>query len=178
MNKTIELETDRLLLRKFKLEDYIDVYNTWTSDDEVCKYVIWDKHENSIITKKLIEYWLDEYKKEYTYRWVVELKDTKKIVGMIDVIDINVGFKTAEIGYCYGSKYWGMGYATEALTKVIDYLHNDGFITVYAEHFKSNIASGKVMQKAGMVYEATLQSRVINKEGKREDLLVYTSVKE
>lgn len=61
--------------------------------------------------------------------------------------------------------------------KVIGYLHQEGFQVVTAEHFISNKASGRVMEKAGMVYEATLKSRVINKMGEREDVLVYISLK-
>ena len=83
---------------------------------------------------------------------------------------------TCEVGYCYGSKYWGQGYATEALQAVIDYLHKEGFPVVYAQHFISNKASGKVMEKAKMKYEATLKSRVVNKKGKREDVKVYSSI--
>ena len=36
---------------------------------------------------------------------------------MIDVISKNIQYMTAEVGYCYGSKYWGKGYASEALRK-------------------------------------------------------------
>lgn len=95
---------------------------------------------------------------------------------MIDVISKNIQYMTAEVGYCYGSKHWGKGYASEALRKVIEYLHGEGFPVVTAEHFVSNKASGRVMEKAGMVYEATLKSRVINKIGEREDVLVYVSI--
>ena len=95
---------------------------------------------------------------------------------MIDVINKNLQYMTAEVGYCYGSRYWGNGYASEALTQVVNYLHNIGFVTVYAQHFESNKASGKVMQNAGMQFEGTLKSRVINKLGEREDVCIYSSV--
>ena len=126
----------------------------------------------------LTEYWVSQYSNEYTYRWIVLLKDTKEIIGMIDAIRMDLQYMTVEVGYCFGSKYWGKGYATERLKVVIDYLHAEGFPVVYAEHFKSNLASGKVMEKAGMKYEATLKSRVVNKGGKREDVLVYSSIRE
>lgn len=60
---------------------------------------------------------------------------------------------------------------------MINYLHNIGFVTIYAQNFESNKASGKVMQNAGMEYEATLKSRVINKFGNRENVCVYSSIK-
>lgn len=177
MNKgTINLETDRLILRKIRLEDYADIFNSWTSDSEVSKYVTWNTHKVIDETKKLVNYWVSDYDNDYTYRWLVLLKDTGEIIGMIDVIQKDLRYMTAEVGYCYGSRYWGNGYATEALRVVIEYLHSEGFVVVYAQHFDSNMASGKVMKKAGMEYEGMLRSRVINKDGRREDVHIYSSV--
>ena len=178
MKKTVDLNTKRLILRRIREDDYESIFNCWTSDYEVSKYVTWKPHENSEQTKKLVNYWINDYNNEYTYRWLVTLKDNNEVIGMIDVINKNIQYMTAEVGYCFGSKYWGKGYATESLAKVIEFLHSENFPTVYAQHFVSNIASGKVMKKAGMEYEATLKSRVINNDGKREDVCVYSSVVE
>ena len=178
MHETRNIETERLLLRRLEIDDYEEMYNTWENDARVTKYLTWEPHKNKEETKQLVEYWIKEYDKDYTYRWLVTLKDTKKIIGLIDVINKSINEMTCELGYCYGYNYWNHGYATEALKAVIEYLHKEGFPVVYAEYLKSNPASGRVMAKAGMVYEATLKSRTINKEGKREDLIVYTSIKE
>lgn len=178
MKGTNKIETERLILRKIEKDDYEKIFNCWTSDKEVSKYVTWNPHKNKEETKMLTNYWVNDYKNDYTYRWIVIKKDDNEIIGMIDVIHKDIQYMTAEVGYCYGSKYWGKGYATEALKAVIEYLHNDGFPVVYAQHFVSNPASGRVMEKSGMKYEATLKSRVITKDGKREDVNVYTSVEE
>lgn len=178
MKGTVELNTERLVLRKIQESDYEDIFKCWTSDYEVSKYVTWEPHKSSEQTKKLVNYWISDYDNKYTYRWLVVSKETGKVMGMIDVIDKNIQYMTAEVGYCFGSEYWGKGYATEALKEVIKYLHSENFPTVYAQHFVSNIASGKVMKKAGMEYEATLKSRVINNDGKREDVCIYSSVSE
>lgn len=177
MNKgTIKLESKRLILRKVKLSDYNNIFNCWTNDDNVSKYVTWNSHKTPEETKKLTNYWINEYHNDYSYRWLVVLKDTNEIIGMIDVIAKNLQYMTAEVGYCYGSRFWGNGYASEALKTVIKYLHSEGFPVVYAQHFESNIASGKVMENAGMEYEGKLRSRVINKNGEREDVHIYSSV--
>lgn len=177
MNKgTVKLESERLILRKIELSDYSNIFNCWTSDFNVSKYVTWNPHKSPEETQKLTNYWVNDYNNEYSYRWLVVLKDTNEIIGMIDVIAKNLQYMTAEVGYCYGSKYWGNGYASEALKTVVEYLHAEGFPVVYAQHFKSNIASGKVMKNAGMEYEGILKSRVINKNGEREDVCIYSSV--
>lgn len=177
MHNTVELNTKRLYLRKLKKADYKVIFDNWASNYEVSKYVTWTQHKSNIETKGFVDDWIKEYENEFTYRWIVIIKETDEIIGMIDVIDKNIQYMTVEVGFCYSPKYWGQGYASEALEKVIDFLHSEEFVTVYAQHFISNIASGKVMQKAGMVYEGTLKSRVIDKLGKREDVCIYSSVK-
>lgn len=171
------LETERLILRPFKIEDAADMYNNWASDPLVSRYVTWDTHESVEVTKKVIEMWISEYE-DGKYNWLVELKDNHEPIGNISVVK-DKEFK-AEIGYCYGSKYWGNGYATEALRKVIEYLilEKDYYI-VEAKHIGGNPASGRVMQKAGMRKDAILRKRMINKVTKeRDDLVVYSIIKE
>ena len=175
---TITLETERLILRKLKEEDYKEIYDTWASDFDVTMYVTWYVHENEEVTKKVLSSWLEDYNNDYTYRWLVELKDTHKAIGMIDVVKKEIESKFCEIGYNYGKEYWGKGYGTEALKKVIEYLHDEGFVVIEARHAKDNIGSGRVMEKAGMKYEATLSKRGIDKKGKWQDVLYYSSIKE
>lgn len=40
------IETDRLIFRQFKVEDAKDMYNNWTADDEVTKFLTWPTHVN------------------------------------------------------------------------------------------------------------------------------------
>ena len=177
---TVTLETERLILRRITKEDADEAFNNWTNDPKTARYVTWKPHGIVENTKKLFEIWENEYQESHTYRWVVEVKELNQIIGTIDVVHKSIRDKTAEIGYCYGSKYWSNGYGTEALTKVIDYLLNEvGFDLLEAKHFITNPASGKVMEKAGMKYEATLRKRMIDEyTGERVDLKVYSIMKE
>ncbi len=173
---TKQLETKRLILRKFNIEDATDMYNNWGSDYETSKMLFWDQHKNVEETKDLIKFWLKEYEDEDTYRWVVELKDTKEIIGSIDVVKKNRFDNTCEIGYCYGSKYWGKGYASEALNEVSKYLFKEAeFRLVELKHISDNVASGKVMQKCGFKYDGNLRKRAINPQFNRVNDLSYYS---
>jgi len=177
---TKELETERLILRKLTANDYADAYINWCSSEEVSKYVLWSKHKDPIFTKMLYEAWENEYEDLKTYRWIVELKKTKDLIGVIDVVSKKyMVFGTVEIGYCYGEKFWNKGYASEALKRVIKFLFEECDVdTICAEHMSNNIASGKVMVNSGMTYEGTLKSRVIDKNNLRNDLLSYSITKE
>lgn len=177
---TVTLETERLILRRLTKADAKQAFNNWTNDSKTTRYVTWKPHGIVENTEKLFEMWEKEYYDLQTYRWVVEVKDINQIIGTIDVVHKSIKQGTAEIGYAYGSKYWGNGYGTEALTKVIDYLLNEvGFDLIEAKHLVNNPASGRVMEKAGMKYEATLRSRMIDPvTNERTDLKVYSIMKE
>ena len=176
---TVTLETDRLILRRVTKSDAEVAFKNWTNDSKTTRYVTWKPHGTVENTRKLFEMWEEEYNNPNTYRWVVEVKELGEVIGTISVVNKRIVEKTAEIGYSYGSKFWGNGYGTETLTKVIHYLLNDvGFELIEAYHLVTNPASGRVMEKSGMKYEATLRKRKLdNLTNKRIDLKVYSIMK-
>jgi len=176
---TIRLETERLILRRFEDSDAEGMYNNWATDSNTCKYLSWDVHENLELTKTIIETWVKEYETG-SYNWVVELKDTNEIIGSISAVKVNKKHSNVELGYCYGSKYWGKGYASEALRCVIEFFINVCNIhLVEAFYISGNPASGRVMEKAGMKRDAILRDRRINKDTKElNDLIVYSITKD
>ena len=177
---TKTLETERLLLRKIKKSDALKAFTNWCSSEKVSKYVVWNKHETVETTEKLFSFWEKEYEDLTTYRWIVEIKDNHEPIGTIDVVSKKfLPYSVCEIGYCYGEKFWGMGYATEALKAVIKFLFEECEAEViFADHLSNNPASGKVMEKSGMKYEGRLRGRMIDKDGKRNDLLSYSIIKD
>lgn len=172
------LETDRLILRKFSILDAEGMNKNWANDPLTNKYLSWNSHKSFDETRELIRKWISEYD-DGVYNWVVELKDNHEIIGNICEEGKSIKNKSISLGYCYGSKFWNNGYATEALRRVIKYLINEeGFYIVIADHNKENVASGRVMQKAGMKYDGTLRSRKIDKNGNRYDLVYYSITKD
>ena len=173
---TKTIETKRLILRKLEISDLEQVYNNWCSDPKVSKYVTWDMHENIEQTKEYIKFKLGLYEKDYRFDWVVVIKETNEVIGEIDSVKQSLNYNLVELGYCYGSKYWNNGYATEALSAVIKYLKEVALVEkVTACHISTNPASGRVMQKAGMNYDATLKEYVVDKNTKERADLVYYS---
>ena len=173
---TRTIETKRLILRKLEISDLEQVYNNWCSDPKVSKYVTWDTHKNIGQTKEYINFKLGLYEKDYRFDWVVVIKETNEVIGEIDAVKQSLNYNLVELGYCYGSKYWNNGYATEALSAVIKYLKEVALVEkVTACHISTNPASGRVMQKAGMKYDATLKEYVVDKNTKERADLVYYS---
>ena len=176
---TKTLETDRLILRKYELGDEIQVFENWASDPVTSQYVGWETHKNINQTLEYVKECIEEANNN-GFHWVVETKDTHELIGDISAFEIRKRHSNCEIGYSYGSKFWGKGYATEALRAVIEYFLNEcEFHLVEAKHQSLNSASGRVMEKVGMKKDAVLRQRRINKITKQvNDLVVYSITKE
>ena len=178
MDNTKTLETERLILMKFTLGDAEGMYNNWATDPEVNKFLSWPLHKSMDETKEVISKWIANYENG-SYNWIVETKNTHEVIGSICEEGKSIKNKTIALGYCYGSKFWNKGYASEVLRKVIEYLLNEqDFYLVEANHRSSNPASGRVMQKAGMHLDGTLRDRKINPDGTRADVICYSIKKD
>ncbi|MBO4815926.1 MAG: GNAT family N-acetyltransferase [Clostridia bacterium] len=150
---TINLETERLILRKLQIEDANEAFKNWCSDDEVSKYMTWSTHP----TVKDTEEWLKEVEKVYVdninYEWGIVLKETNELIGSIGAYLKEEFAGRYEIGYAISKKYWRNGYTTEGLKCVMDYLINKEEIKRFiGRHATLNGASGSVMQKVGFRY--------------------------
>ena len=51
---TPHLETERLILRRFTLEDAEAMYENWANDDEVTKSISWHTHQNIDVTRSVL----------------------------------------------------------------------------------------------------------------------------
>ena len=115
--------------------------------------------------------------KDSTYAFAITLDD--KAIGSIGVFrQDNIHFRTAEMGYYIGESYWGKGYMTAIVKQVCDYIfQNTDIIRIFAEPFSHNIASCRVLEKAGFQYEGTLRSNAV-KCGNIIDMKMYAIIKE
>lgn len=173
---TQTIETERLILRKMELTDADMMFKNWTSQPSVAKYVSWEKHQTLEDTKKYVEYKVNNYIHPYCFHWIVVLKTTNEPIGSIDAVNVSKTHNLVEVGYCYGNKFWNKGYGTEALKAFIDYMFTQVKVDkIIACYMSVNPSSGRVMEKAGMHYDATLKNYFIDKNtGKRCDKVCYS----
>lgn len=175
---TVELETERLVLRKFKLEDAKEMFNNWASDEEVTKHLTWEAHKNIKITKLVLSEWVESYSNLDFYQWGIVIKDTNELIGSIGVVGHKENRLICEIGYCIGKPYWGKGYVAEAFKRIIDFLFNEvNCNRIEAVHDIDNPNSGKVMQKCNLTFEGILRQRGLNKNSELIDLSMYSLLK-
>ncbi|WP_373599326.1 GNAT family N-acetyltransferase [Paraclostridium bifermentans] len=176
---TKRIETERLILRKYTIDDTSDMFKNWGCDEKVTKFLTWENHKGIEDTRKILNMWINEYENIDKYQWAIELKNIKEVVGDITVFNLKNKRFSCEIGYCLSSKFWNSGIMTEALIGVIGYLFDEiGLNRIEARHNVDNIASGKVMIKSNMKYEGTLrEAGKMKGENQFYDLAVYSILK-
>ena len=163
---TKTLETDRLILRRFREDDAEAMFRNWASDPEVTKFLTWPTHTSVDVSKYVLSLWLPEYEKPDYYQWVITLKENgDEPLGTIHgLIKDELGLVTA--GYCLSRKFWHQGIMSEALGAVMDFFFDAvGCNRVAGRHDPRNPHSGMVMQKCGMRFEGVLRSADRNNQG-------------
>ena len=175
---TIKIETERLLLRRFTVNDAQEMFNNWASDRDVCMYMRWNQHKSIEETKTMINRWLDSYDKSSFYLWAISLKKNEKLIGSIGLFVVNENDCCGDVGYAIGKTFWRQGFATEALKSVLDFAFiNVGFNRIETYHSLNNPGSGKVMQKCGMTFEGLARQKYKSILG-FEDSNMYAILKE
>ncbi|MDE7267458.1 MAG: GNAT family N-acetyltransferase [Lachnospiraceae bacterium] len=114
---------------------------------------------------------------EKTFAFAITLDD--KVIGSIGVFRCeNIHFRTAEMGYYIGEPYWGKGIMTSAVKQTCQYIfeHTD-IIRIFAEPFSENVASCRVLEKAGFEFEGLLRNNAV-KNGKVLDMRMYSLIRE
>jgi RimJ/RimL family protein N-acetyltransferase len=95
-------------------------------------------------------------------------KADQNFIGMIG-LHVREDHKRGEVGYWIGLPYWNQGYATEAAQRIVDFGFGQiGLNRIHAQHFASNPASGRVMQKIGMKHEGVLRQHFIRFDETRD----------
>ncbi len=143
------METERILLRPWREEDAEALYRH-ASDPEVGPRAGWPPHKSVDESRNIIR---TLFANDHT--WAIVQKESREPIGCIcyytpDESNIGIGPNDAEVGYWVARPYWNRGIATEALKLLIDYCFRQrGFLTLWADYFPDNQASGRVMQKCG-----------------------------
>lgn len=175
---TKRIETSRLVLRPFVMEDAEPMYRNWASDPEVTKFLSWPTYKSVDTAHEILGIWVPQYQDNTFYQWAIELKEIGEVIGSISVVNCDERVDMVEIGFCIGRNWWGQGIMTEAFGAVIDYLFDEvGVQRIEAGHDPDNPASGAVQRKCGLKYEGTLRRRIRSNQGVT-DVAWYSILKE
>jgi ribosomal-protein-alanine N-acetyltransferase len=145
---TIQIETDRLILRKFIYDDIPNMLKNWIANPAVQNEYGEPEYKTITEVHELLSKWISRYKDKDFYRWAIILKENNENIGQIAFCKVYTEIETAEIEYCIGENYWGRGYATDALNAVIGFSFKvPKFYKLEAFHRIANSRSGRVLKK-------------------------------
>jgi ribosomal-protein-alanine N-acetyltransferase len=172
MSELPTLETDRLILRAFRLEDAAAV-KAFCGTREIADTTLAIPHP---YPDGAASAWIATHQPAWQAgtgaTFAITARDVGALVGAIG-LTITKEHASAELGYWIAIPSWNQGYCTEAARAVVAFgfdslkLHR-----IQAHHLTRNPSSGRVMQKIGMRTEG-LRRDAIRKWGRFEDIACY-----
>ncbi|CAE6752307.1 MAG: GNAT family N-acetyltransferase [Nitrospira sp.] len=109
--------------------------------------------------------------------FAITLAESGQVIGAIGM-ELVVAHEQGRLSYWLGRPYWNRGYGTEAVTALVGYGFNSLKLhRIYAPHFHTNPASGRVLQKVGMTHEGRLREHYL-RFGQRIDVELYGMLRE
>ena len=89
------------------------------------------------------------------FLWGIELKKTHKVIGMIEVFDVENN-RFGMVGYRIDPQLWNEGICTEAMKRVMDYIFTEtGMDRLQGNANVKNTGSNRVLEKSSMVQYGT-----------------------
>src|SRR4051812_36158134 len=104
------IDTKRLRLRKPELSDVRSIFDTYTQDVEVCRFMIWTPHTSEAMTREFIESCIEAWNTEGRRPYLIEVRDGGAAVGMIDARVLGT---CIDIGYVLARSQWRKGLMPE-----------------------------------------------------------------
>jgi len=150
------IETERLLLRKLQLGDVYEYYERLFGDADVSRYMLFEPHQTIMESLESVQTKLKRYEEGNFYCWGVELKEEAGLMGLVELLRFDEELNTCSFVYMLGCNYWNQGYGTEILKAVFGFAFDELEVErIVADHMTQNVASGRVMAKAGMKHVGT-----------------------
>ena len=147
------IETERLLIRPFKMEDIEPSY-VMNLDAEVSKYT----GDGGVVSKKeierrIVENVFGDYEKYGFGRLAVELKGENKFIGFTGLKYLG-DMNEVDLGYRFMQEYWGQGIATESARACVNLAFNRlGLERIIAMVLPENTGSIRVLNKLNFKFE-------------------------
>ena len=156
-----KLTTNRLVLDNLKPQDDNILYQHFSNPD-VVKYYDLEAFSDIDQAKNLIQLFNERFDENLGIRWAIRLKEGGDFIGTCGFNSWNKIMKSAVIGYDVSKKYWGNGYASEALREIIKYSFSDQFLCeelnrIQGDTVLGNGASEDVLLKLGFKEEGLLR---------------------
>ena len=172
---TVRLETARLLLRRFTMEDLEPFYRHCLRDYEVWRWTNYPQVENLTEMQAkaglFTENWFAAYDRPDRYSWAIAEKPEGPAIGRVFGMHPDGRAQDVELAYELCREFWGRGYMTEAVKAVLGFFFEEaGFYRVHCYHADGNPASARVMEKCGMRQERIMKEACLCNGGRYDQI--------
>ncbi|RAV98659.1 GNAT family N-acetyltransferase [Pseudochryseolinea flava] len=166
------IETDRCLIQRLRYEDADEIFYAYASKPEATKYVAWPTHQSIVATRGFIQYAIAAWNEGMDYSYSIRMKETNRLIGSFGVINEN---GKIQFGYIFTPTQWRNGFATEVCIEMMKHLKNEkGVYRIGTCADVDNVASIKVLLKAGLIEEARLSNwMMFPNQGKAKDCALF-----
>lgn len=175
MTAIVTIGTKRLRLRPFQTTDAEAVHRLAGSQDVAAGTFL--PHP---MDRQAAQDWVTERLKDQAagtgVTFAITLLENGELIGSIGM-ELMLVHEQGRLTYWLGRDYWNQGYGTEAVMALVEYGFNSLKLhRIYAPHFHTNPASGRVLQKVGMTYEGRLREHYL-RFGQRIDVELYGMIR-
>jgi [ribosomal protein S5]-alanine N-acetyltransferase len=156
-----QIKTQRLTLRAPRQADAALLFDTYTQDPEVARYMVWRPHTLLSETEGFVERCMQGWASGQSRPYVLAFHDSEHIpLGMLEA---RLQPHTIDIGYVLGRQYWGAGLMPEAVMALSELaLALPDCFRVQATCDIENLASARTLEKSGFVREGRLERHSIH----------------
>jgi RimJ/RimL family protein N-acetyltransferase len=166
-----EIETARLRLRPFTLDDLDDYYTAIRCDPDVMRYLPGGQPQSRERAKQVLSFFIDYWRVHDYGGFAAVHQADGRLIGQCG-LQIIPGQTDVELFYALARPYWGQGYASEAGRACLRYgFETAGLDRIFAMFVPGNTASEHVMIKLGMkpagmytAYDASLPCYAITRD--------------
>lgn len=116
----IKLETKKVILRKPIAEDINDIFE-YAKEEEVARFTRFKAHNSLQDAKIFLQMVNQKHQNKTALTLLLELKETKKVIGSISFQNISQDDERTEIGFALSKKYWGQGLMSEVIEKFLEF---------------------------------------------------------
>jgi ribosomal-protein-alanine N-acetyltransferase len=146
----------------------------YRSDAEMYRYQSPEPPASTDAVVESIRRWLEHHAEDRLPMWVIVLKETGNVAGLIGFVELSRANSAGWLTYELARELWGRGMTTEAVRAILSYgFDTMGLNRIAAGCWDGNLASRRVMEKAGMRYEGTTRQIKFAK-GAYRDLRHYS----
>ncbi len=168
-----QIETERVYLSRLKHEDAEEIFYSYASKPEATKFMLWPTHQNLDETREFLGRTVYGWNSGSDYSFGIRLKESNRLIGGCGLINED---GKIQFGYILSPTHWGRGLATEVCFKLMEIVRSIPEVYRVSTFVDSeNVASVKVLVKAGLVQEARLEKwlKFVNQNNSPRDCLLF-----